>query len=381
MRVLRISHSGVVGDWRHRERAIAALGVDLHLVSADVWDEAGAPVRLEPLPDEAVEGIADHRFAPRPLPLRPAAVMAAAGPELGSPGPARGALRAGHGRDPRAARAASPAGALRRLLGPEPREAAPRPVPAAPAARAARGRWGQRVQRRGRRDPPATRVPGPTGRDPSGSRRPRRGRRPAVARPGRRVCRSPGRPQGCRRTAGRGGRHAGGPPQAGWSRSRGGRAARPQQGGRPRRQGRLRGLADRGRAHRVLPQRGRARGAVTDDRLVDGAVRARRRGGHGGRDAGRRVGQRGAAGRRRRRRPARAPRRRAGPGRRPDPRAHRRPAGRAPDGRRVRLGPLVRLGRRRPALRRPLRARRSPGRVRDQRTSRSSSSPTARRTT
>ncbi|MEO7235205.1 MAG: glycosyltransferase, partial [Lapillicoccus sp.] len=74
MRVLRISHSGVVGAWRHRERAIAALGVDLHLVSAAVWDEGGAPVRLEPLPGEAVEGIATigshpalFLYDPRPL--------------------------------------------------------------------------------------------------------------------------------------------------------------------------------------------------------------------------------------------------------------------------------------------------------------------------
>ena len=48
MRVLRISHSAVVDAWRERERALVRRRVDVHLLCARVWDEAGAPVRLEP---------------------------------------------------------------------------------------------------------------------------------------------------------------------------------------------------------------------------------------------------------------------------------------------------------------------------------------------
>ena len=74
MRVLRISHSGVVDAWRERERALRRRGVDVRLLTAREWDEAGALVRLEPRADEPVEGVrtwgshpALFVYDPRPL--------------------------------------------------------------------------------------------------------------------------------------------------------------------------------------------------------------------------------------------------------------------------------------------------------------------------
>lgn len=74
MRVLRISHSAVVGPWRERERALRRLGHDVVLVSARAWDEFGRRVPLEPEPGEAVVGAwtwgthpALFVYDPRPL--------------------------------------------------------------------------------------------------------------------------------------------------------------------------------------------------------------------------------------------------------------------------------------------------------------------------
>lgn len=74
MRVLRISHSAVVSAWRQRERELRAQGVDVHLLSASVWDEGGRPVRLTPGPGEPVQGVrtwgshpALFVYDPRPL--------------------------------------------------------------------------------------------------------------------------------------------------------------------------------------------------------------------------------------------------------------------------------------------------------------------------
>jgi glycosyltransferase involved in cell wall biosynthesis/GT2 family glycosyltransferase len=74
VRVLRISHSGVVDAWRERERAIQRRGVSLLLLSAQEWDEGGALVRLEPRAAEPVEGVrtfgshpALFLYDPRPL--------------------------------------------------------------------------------------------------------------------------------------------------------------------------------------------------------------------------------------------------------------------------------------------------------------------------
>ncbi|WP_234346583.1 glycosyltransferase [Cellulomonas timonensis] len=57
MRVLRISHSAVVDEWRHRERAIRSHGLRVHLISARRWDEGGRVVPLEPRPGEDVRGV------------------------------------------------------------------------------------------------------------------------------------------------------------------------------------------------------------------------------------------------------------------------------------------------------------------------------------
>lgn len=74
MRVLRVSHSAVVDDWRGRERALADAGVDVRLLSARVWTEGGAPVALRPRPGESVAGVgtvgrhpALFLYDPRPL--------------------------------------------------------------------------------------------------------------------------------------------------------------------------------------------------------------------------------------------------------------------------------------------------------------------------
>lgn len=74
MRVLRISHSAVVDEWRGRERALAGSGVDVTLLSARVWPEGGRMVRLVPRPGEPVTGVrtvgrhpALFLFDPRPI--------------------------------------------------------------------------------------------------------------------------------------------------------------------------------------------------------------------------------------------------------------------------------------------------------------------------
>jgi glycosyltransferase involved in cell wall biosynthesis/GT2 family glycosyltransferase len=74
VRVLRISHSGVVDVWRERERILRRRGVDVRLLTAREWDEAGALVRLEPRADEPVCGLrtwGSHPglfvYDPRPL--------------------------------------------------------------------------------------------------------------------------------------------------------------------------------------------------------------------------------------------------------------------------------------------------------------------------
>src|SRR5664279_6230946 len=54
MRVLRISHSAVVGAWRERESVIRRLGVHIRLLSARSWNEGGADVPLVPEPNENV---------------------------------------------------------------------------------------------------------------------------------------------------------------------------------------------------------------------------------------------------------------------------------------------------------------------------------------
>lgn len=57
MRVLRISHSGVVDGWRARERVVRARGHEVHSVTARVWDEGGVDVPLVARPGEDVAGV------------------------------------------------------------------------------------------------------------------------------------------------------------------------------------------------------------------------------------------------------------------------------------------------------------------------------------
>ncbi len=74
MRVLRVSHSAVVTEWRRRERELIALGAELTLVSAAAWNEGGQMVTLSPGADSFAVGAATvgthpYRFLfdPRPL--------------------------------------------------------------------------------------------------------------------------------------------------------------------------------------------------------------------------------------------------------------------------------------------------------------------------
>ncbi len=74
MRVLRVSHSAVVDEWRGRERSLASLGVDVTLLSAKSWREGGSPVPLRPRAGERVAGVATigrhpalFLYDPRPL--------------------------------------------------------------------------------------------------------------------------------------------------------------------------------------------------------------------------------------------------------------------------------------------------------------------------
>lgn len=74
MRVLRISHSAVVDEWRGRERALRDLGVEVALLSARVWPEGGRMVRLEPRDGENAAGVATvgrhpafFLYDPRPI--------------------------------------------------------------------------------------------------------------------------------------------------------------------------------------------------------------------------------------------------------------------------------------------------------------------------
>ncbi|NUT57308.1 MAG: glycosyltransferase family 4 protein, partial [Agromyces sp.] len=71
---MRVSHSAVVDEWRGRERALTALGVDVSLVSARRWPEGGAVVALEPRVGETVTGVptigrhpALFLYDPRPI--------------------------------------------------------------------------------------------------------------------------------------------------------------------------------------------------------------------------------------------------------------------------------------------------------------------------
>lgn len=74
MRILRISHSGVVDAWRERERVVRRHGHEVTSVTAQVWDEGGRDTSLRPRPGEDVVGVrtwgrhpALFVYDPRPL--------------------------------------------------------------------------------------------------------------------------------------------------------------------------------------------------------------------------------------------------------------------------------------------------------------------------
>jgi len=74
MRALRVSHSAVVDEWRGRERALTAAGVDIALLSARRWHAGGTEVSLEPRPGEQVAGVSTigrrpalFLYDPRPI--------------------------------------------------------------------------------------------------------------------------------------------------------------------------------------------------------------------------------------------------------------------------------------------------------------------------
>lgn len=74
MRILRISHSGVVDAWRARERVARAAGHQVTSLTARSWDEGGSDVRLRARPGEDVTGVATwgrhpalFLYDPRPL--------------------------------------------------------------------------------------------------------------------------------------------------------------------------------------------------------------------------------------------------------------------------------------------------------------------------
>lgn len=58
LRVLRVSHSAAVDEWRGRERAIGALGVDVQLLSANRSSEGAGSVDFHARPGETARGVA-----------------------------------------------------------------------------------------------------------------------------------------------------------------------------------------------------------------------------------------------------------------------------------------------------------------------------------
>lgn len=79
MRVLRVSHSAVVDEWRGRERALADLGVDVALLSARRWHAGGTPVALQPRAGERVSGVRTFGRHPALFVYDPRPIMRALG--------------------------------------------------------------------------------------------------------------------------------------------------------------------------------------------------------------------------------------------------------------------------------------------------------------
>ncbi|WP_265447920.1 glycosyltransferase [Flexivirga meconopsidis] len=79
MRVLRISHSGVVDAWRERERTARRLGDEVTSITARAWDEAGQRIPLRARPGEQVRGIATFGRHPALFVYQPFALWRALG--------------------------------------------------------------------------------------------------------------------------------------------------------------------------------------------------------------------------------------------------------------------------------------------------------------
>ena len=69
MCVLGVSHSAVVDEWRGRERALTALGVDVELLSAARRHAGRTPVVLEPRDEKRVIGVQTLAHLRRRYPL------------------------------------------------------------------------------------------------------------------------------------------------------------------------------------------------------------------------------------------------------------------------------------------------------------------------
>lgn len=74
MRILRVSHSGVISAWRERERVLRTLGADVELATARSWNEGGKDLSYSADSDEfvvPVRTLGRHPnvfvFDPRPL--------------------------------------------------------------------------------------------------------------------------------------------------------------------------------------------------------------------------------------------------------------------------------------------------------------------------
>ena len=74
MKVLRVSHSGVISAWRERERSLRSLGTDITLATARRWNEGGKDLSYVSDGDEfvvPVRSLGRHPnlflFDPRPL--------------------------------------------------------------------------------------------------------------------------------------------------------------------------------------------------------------------------------------------------------------------------------------------------------------------------
>jgi glycosyltransferase involved in cell wall biosynthesis len=74
MRVLRITHSGVVTAWRARERALIGRGLEITVLTAAAWDEGGNTVTFTPGGDDFARPVRTFGHHPNlfvfdPLPL------------------------------------------------------------------------------------------------------------------------------------------------------------------------------------------------------------------------------------------------------------------------------------------------------------------------